>query len=217
MHRCSFWLAGALGVLSASGGALAQEPVAIVEEATGSEPALQLFDTLAEGQEIALQDGGSLVIGYFRSCIRESISGGQVVIGKEESRIAEGSVTRETVSCAGGEATLADSEAAESGALVLRAPPEGGEEKPLKVFSATPIFLISGAESGELTIRRLDRAAQDVMLRVQDGALDLEQTGQALRMGGLYEARYGERSVRFEIDPRARHRGGPMIGRLVPL
>lgn len=201
----------------AAGAALAQEPVAIVEEAAGSEPPLQLFDTLREGQEIALNAEGRLVIGYFSSCIREEIAGGSLVVGREESAITGGAVIRETVPCAGGEATLADSEAAQSGALVLRAPPGGGEEEPLKVFSATPVFLIAGAGSGELLIRRIDKTAADIQLGFEGGSLDLEQAGRALRLGGFYEARYGARSVQFEIDPRARYRGGPLIGRLIPL
>lgn len=195
----------------------AQEPVAIVEEAAGSTPPLQLFDTLSEGQEISLEGGGSLVIGYFRSCIREDVDGGTLVVGREQSAIAGGAVTRETVPCAGGEATLSDSEAAESGALVLRAPPGAGEDQPLKVFSATPVFLLEGAGAGELVIRRLDRAAPEIVLAVAGASVDLAEMGQTLRLGGVYEASFGERAVQFEIDPRARYRGGPLIGRLIPL
>lgn len=195
----------------------AGKPVAIVEEAVESEPPLQLFDTLSEGQEVSLGDGGRLVLGYFSSCIREDIAGGQLVVGREESEISGGAVTRETVSCAGGEATLADSEAAESGALVLRAPPGGDEDKPLKIFSATPAFLIPEGSGPTLELRRLDRPAPEISLPVSGPSLDLANAGPALRLGGLYEARIGERSVQFEVDARARYRGGPLIGRLVPL
>lgn len=192
-------------------------PVAIVEEATGTTPPLQFFDTLAEGQEILLGEGGGLILGYFSSCIREEISGGSIVVGREESTVSGGSVTRETVACAGGEATLADSEAAESGALVLRAPPGGGAEGPIKVFSATPVFLFPEGARGALVLRRLDRQAPELSLPVSGSSLDLAEVGPTLKLGGHYEARLGERVVEFVVDPRARYRGGPLIGRLVTL
>jgi hypothetical protein len=197
--------------------AAAQEPVAIVEDATDSTPPLQLFETLTEGREIDLGEGGRLVLGYFSSCIREQVSGGTVVVGREQSEVTGGSVTRETVPCAGGDATLADSEAAESGALVLRAPPGGNEDGPLKVFSATPVFLLPEGSSGALVIRRLDRQAPEISLPVSGNSVDLAEAGPALRLGGRYEVRLGERAVEFEVDPRARYRGGPLIGRLVTL
>ncbi len=218
MHRhLAVWTIAACGALGAGNLAVAQEPVAIVENAAGSAPVLQLFDTLHEGQEIVLEDGGSLEIGYFASCIRESIDGGRVVVGKEQSAISGGAVTRETVACAGGQATLADSEAAQSGALVLRAPPSDGKAEPLKLFSATPVFLLPGANGGELVIRRIDRKAADIVVAFEGASLDLAEGKQALRLGGFYEARFGTRALQFEIDPRARYSGGPLIGRLVPL
>ena len=214
MHR---FICCLIAVAALPFGAAAQEPVAIVEEATGSTPPLQLFDTLTEGQEIVLDENGGLVLGYFSSCIREQVSGGSLIVGRGESEISGGAVTRETVPCAGGEATLADSEAAESGALVLRAPPGGNEDAPLKVFSATPVFLLPEGASGALKIVRLDRQAPEISLPVSGSSVDLAEAGPALRLGGRYEARLGERSVEFEVDPRARYRGGPLIGRLVTL
>lgn len=192
-------------------------PVAIVETAEGTTPPLGLFDTLIEGQEVDLAEAGTLTLGYFSSCIREEIAGGTVVIGREESAISGGSVTRETVPCAGGEATLADSEAAESGALVLRAPPGSGPEEPLKVFSATPVFLVPVTKRDVLVLRRLDRRAPEVAIPITSSTVDLAKAGPALRLGGHYEAQVGDRVVEFLIDPRARYRGGPLIGRLVPL
>lgn len=194
-----------------------KSPSAIVEVAEGTTPKLGLFDTLQEGQEIALAEGGTLTLGYFSSCIREEISGGTVTIGKQESDIAGGAVVRETVPCAGGEATLADSEAAESGALVLRAPPGAGEKGPLKIFSATPVFLVPITKRDVLVLRRLDRSAPEVAIPITARSVDLADAGPALRLGGHYEAQVGDRIVEFLVDPRARYRGGPLIGRLVPL
>lgn len=217
--RSLIWTAAAL--LLALSPAAAQDagppPVAIVETAENTTPALALFDTLTEGQELDLAEEGTLTLGYFSSCIREEIAGGTVVIGKEESTITGGSVTRETVPCAGGEATLADSEAAESGALVLRAPPGGGPEEPLKIFSATPVFLVPTTKRDVLVLRRLDRRAPEVAIPITAPTVDLAKAGPALRLGGHYQAQVGDRVVEFVIDPRARYRGGPLIGRLVPL
>ena len=101
--------------------------------------------------------------------------------------------------------------------FVLRAPPGAAEKGPLKIFSATPVFLVPITKRDVLVLRRLDRSAPEVAIPITARSVDLADAGPALRLGGHYEAQVGDRIVEFLVDPRARYRGGPLIGRLVPL
>ena len=60
--------------------ASASDIVAIVEDSEGNTGDVQLFDMLEVGREIEIGAGGRLVLGYLRSCWRETIAGGKVTI-----------------------------------------------------------------------------------------------------------------------------------------
>jgi len=53
---------------------------AIVEDASGS-LTVGLFDVLKEGDEVDLGESSTLTLGYFSSCISETITGGRVIVG----------------------------------------------------------------------------------------------------------------------------------------
>jgi hypothetical protein len=72
--------AGAL-ILSAS----AQSPAAVVEDLAGSVPGVQFMDYVEPGQIIRLGAHDRIVLGYLKSCWRETISGGTVTVGNEQS------------------------------------------------------------------------------------------------------------------------------------
>src|SRR5687767_7935339 len=71
--------------------------VAILEEIEGSTGKHEAFDELRSGDRIELGANGRAVIGYLGSCTRETIQGGAVVIGAEQSQIESGQVARETI------------------------------------------------------------------------------------------------------------------------
>ena len=79
--------------------ASASDIVAIVEDSEGNTGDVQLFDMLEVGWEIEIGAGGRLVLGYLRSCWRETIAGGRVTIGTEQSTVKLGRVFRELVEC----------------------------------------------------------------------------------------------------------------------
>jgi len=82
--------------------ASAQSPAAVVEEIQGSVPGVQFMDYVDPGQVIRLGAHDRIVLGYLRSCWRETISGGTVTVGTEQSEVAGGEVARDKVACEGG-------------------------------------------------------------------------------------------------------------------
>jgi hypothetical protein len=89
---------------------------------------LASMDYVEEGQIIALPAGESLVLGYLFSCWVETIRGGRVVVGREQSRVVGGEVRRERVNCDRSGLRLTPEEAARSGVVIFRGPPSGTEE-----------------------------------------------------------------------------------------
>ena len=192
------------------------ELVAIVEESEGDTGEAQLFDMLEAGQVITLGSGGRLVLGYLRSCWRETITGGEVTIGAEHGTVARGRVFRELVECDGGSLILTDAQSDKAGAMVYRAPPgeDGAAPPQVILFSLTPAFRVSGAVA-EVAVERLDGEMPAMTLPVRRGAADMAETGHRLAPGGRYRASAGEAHVTFAVDRLAEAQGGPLIGRIV--
>src|SRR5262249_48140781 len=75
-------------VLQAAGAfilaASAQSPAAVVEEIQGGVPGIAFMDYVEPGQ-IILSAHDRIVLGYLKSCWRETISGGTVTVGPEQS------------------------------------------------------------------------------------------------------------------------------------
>ena len=162
------------------------------------------------GRVITLGSGGRLVLGYLRSCWRETIAGGEVTVGVEQSVIKRGRVFRELVECDGGSLILSDALSGKSGAMAYRAPPGDDSTAPPQVilFSLTPAFRYSGAVA-EVTIQRLDSTTPPIAVAVQGGAADMAKTALRLAPGGHYRASAGETKVTFAVDPLAEAEGGP--------
>lgn len=196
--------------------ARASELVAIVEDIEGDTGDTQLFDMVEAGRVITLGSDGRLVLGYLRSCWRETITGGVVTVGSEQSVIKSGRVFRELVECDGGSLILSDALSGKSCVMAYRALPGDDSAAPPQVilFSLTPAFRYSGAVA-EVTVRRLDSAAPPITVAVQGGAADMAKTALRLAPGGHYRASAGETQVTFAVDPLAEAEGGPLIGRIV--
>ncbi len=192
----------------------AQMPTAIVEDVQSVSADVSVFQYLAPGRVVLLGRSGVLILGYLRSCLRETIQGGEVLIGEMKSVVKEGSVQRELVECDGGQAEITAAQAGKSGVIVFRRP--DGEARPLQVYSAHPLFTFSDPVS-RLVIKRLDLPDDIVVLDVTGSALDLAEIGNALKRGALYEAYAGGKSQVFEVHHQASAIGGPFVGRLVRL
>ncbi|MBL8834791.1 MAG: hypothetical protein JNL66_01040 [Alphaproteobacteria bacterium] len=202
-------------IIIASGMAWAA-PVAVVEDIAGPPAGVQSFDFLDEGQVIQLQPGNTLVLGYLGSCWRESIVGGTVRVGAEQSTVQGGQVGRERVECDGGRMRLTSEQASRSGAVAFRGPPSVPAQA--EVFGLNPVFQLGAP--GRLLIERLDRAASriDVTVTARDlnrGLFDLARANMSLAAGGTYRARAGEREIVFRVNANARPGAVPLVARLI--
>jgi len=203
-----------------------QAPVAIIEEVTGHPAEAQFMDYVAPGQVIHLGPKDGIVLGYLTSCWRETITGGTVTVGNEQSEVSGGTVTRAKVACDGGKMTLNAETASKSGAMVFRAVPHPGQQR----TAARPQFTLYGlspvieARSGDaIVIERVDVPGERHEITVGNSALtngaflDLAKTNIVLVAGGTYRAKAGTREVVFLIDLDAKPGAGPIAGRLLRL
>jgi hypothetical protein len=212
--------AGAL-VLTAS----AQSPAAVVEELAGNLPGIAFMDYVDPGQVIRLGAHDRIVLGYLKSCWRETITGGTVTVGPDQSEVAGGEVARTKVACDGGKMMLSAELAGKSGAMVFRQAP-----KPQPVALLHPEFTLYGLSPvfelrppGKLVLERLDQRGERHELAVTGQGLmrgaffDCAKAGVALAPGGIYRAKYADREIVFKIDPDAKAGDAPLLGRLARL
>jgi hypothetical protein len=71
-----------------------QSPVALIEDIAGNPPDIQFMDYVQPGQVINLGAQDTIVLGYLKSCWRETITGGTVTVGQERSDVKGGMVER---------------------------------------------------------------------------------------------------------------------------
>jgi hypothetical protein len=212
--------AGAM-ILSAS----AQSPAAVVEELAGNVPGVQFMDYVEPGQVVRLGAHDRIVLGYLKSCWRETITGGTVTVGSEQSEVAGGEVARVKVACEGGRMMLSAELAGKSGAMVFRQAP-----KPQTVALQHPEFTLYGLSPvfelrppGKLVIERLDQPGERHEVVVAEKELmrgaffDCAKAGVALAPGGIYRAKFADQTIVFKIDPDAKAGDAPLVGRLARL
>ena len=156
------------GILLQSAGTLivtasAQSPAAVVEEIQGSVPGIQFVDYVDPGQVIRLGAHDRIMLGYLKSCWRETISGGTVTVGPEQSEVAGGEVARAKVACEGGKMMLSAELAGKSGAMVFRQAPKSQAvaavpHPEFTLFGLSPIFEVR--PPGKLVVERLDQPGE---------------------------------------------------------
>lgn len=202
----------ASALLAAS--ASAQAPaVAILEEIAGASGKHEAFDELKAGERLDLGANGRAVIGYLGSCARETIEGGTVVIGKDQSQIDGGKVARETIACEATQLVLTDQEAGQSATVVFRGPPWEKWVRQI-VPSPSPVVLAAGKM---LKIKRLDEDEKSVSVPLTGGHVDLAAEKVGLTPGGYYELTAGKKQMVIQIDPAAQAGPMPVTSRLVRL
>ena len=208
-----------LAVVVGSSAAHAADPVAIVEDVIAAKPTVRFMDYVTSGTVIRLRPTDSLVLGYVRSCWRETIRGGVVTVGTLQSTIKGGEVTREKVECDGGRMRLTPEQAAITGGIVFRGarkPPQ-----PINLYAQSPIFVIQGG--GLLKIVRSDEGAEPIEVMVQPepssrfAIYDMATAGNTLAAGGAYRASWSSDMVEFTIDRDATTGNGPIVGRVIRL
>ncbi len=198
-----------LGMIAHGAWAQAAGPAALVEDVSAGVKGVEAFDYVAAGKQIQLGSAGTLVLGYLVSCQEETITGGTVTVGTDQSTVAGGTVQRKMVACAGKPVQLTAEQSGKSGGLVFRKPPSTstgtpsvpGADRPRLLPVAGPV--ISLPKPGRLTIVRVDTSAAPVTLNLPAKPVDLGQRGVRLAPGGTYQANYGASSVTFQIDPQS--------------
>lgn len=201
---------------------LADAPVAVVEDVSGKPAGVEFMDYVEPGKVIKLAAGESIVLGYLKSCWRESIRGGTVTVGAEQSEVSGGTVDRAKVSCDGGKMELAAAQSKQSAAMVFRkAPGPNTPPKPqFKIYGRSPVVELRGG--GTLVIERVDVSSGDRMeVAIAPGNLvhgafyDLAKDGKSLKPGGVYRAKVGDQQIVFEVDAGAKDGAEPVAGRLL--
>jgi hypothetical protein len=217
----AFLKAASLLVLTAS----PQSPVAVIEDITGNPPGVQFMDYVEVGQVIRLGPQDKIVLGYMKSCWRETITGGTVTVGAERSDVQGGMVERSTVACEGGNMLLTAELAIKSGAAVIRNITAGRRETPsgpqLTLYGLSPVVEVK--PGGTLVIERIDRPGELYKVdlrgdRLTHGSfIDLAKVDVILTAGGIYRAQVGPQQIVFKIDRYAQPGESPIIGRLLRL
>ena len=169
--------------------ASAQSPAAVVEEIQGSVPGVEFMDYVDPGQVIRLGAHDRIVLGYLKSCWRETISGGTVTVGAEQSEVSGGEVARSKVACEGGKMMLSAELAGKSGAMVFRqAPKPQAAALPhpqFTLYGLSPVFEVR--PPGKLVVERLDQPGERHEIAVT------EATARARRVPGFCQGRRGAR------------------------
>jgi hypothetical protein len=214
-------LAAVVSLIGFTGLAAAQPPVAVVEDVQGKVTGVEFMDYVAPGKVIKLGPGSLLVLGYMKSCTRETITGiGTVIVGAEESMVHLGEVKASKAQCDSGHSQLTDRAIGESAAMVVRTVDEKHSMSPrFTLYGLSPIVETAGR--GKLVVERLDVRGEryDVDLTpasvVRGKFYDFAKTSTTLKPGGTYAASVGSRRAVFLVDRRAEPGSTPIIGRLV--
>jgi hypothetical protein len=215
-------LAAMIGLIVSTGLAAAQAPVAVVEDVQGPVSGVEFMDYVAPGKVIKLGQGGTVVLGYIKSCWRETITGvGTVIVGNQDSMVHLGEAKTSKVACDSAHTQLIDRETGgESAATVVRGLDAKNSPRST-VYGLSPVIETTGR--GKLVVERLDAKGERYDLALTAASLvrgkfyDFAKAGTALTPGGVYEASQGSRKVVFQVDQSAQSGATPIIGRLVRL
>ena len=207
---------------------LADSVVAVVEDVIGNPAKVRVMDYVVDGQVIILGPSDVLVVSYIASCMQETITGGLVTIGLNQSDVERGRVDRIRVDCDAGKMMQSTSREFDSaaGSIMRRISPQSNETNfpaQFTLYGRSPIVQVNGP--GLLVIERLDQSdkANDVTLSIrqdellQDAFFDCDTRQISLVAGGVYRATWGARQTVFRIDSAAKPGRAPVIGRLVRL
>jgi hypothetical protein len=219
-----------LGILAAIVGlagfprlAEAQIPTAVVEDVQGKVTGAEFMDYVAPGKVIKLGPAAMVVLGYMKSCRRETIMGiGTVIVGAEESMVHLGELRANKVKCDSDHSQLVDQEIGDSAATSFRSIDETSSLSPrVTLYSLSPFFETTGR--GKLIVERIDVKGERYEVDLATASLvrhkfyDFAKAGTLLKAGGTYAASLGPQRTVFLVDRRAERGPAPIIGRLVRL
>jgi len=198
-------------------------PAAVVEEVKGTPAGVEFMDYVSTGKVIRLAPRDVIVLGYLKSCWRETITGGTVTVGGDQSDVQGGKVERTRVKCSGGRMQLTAEQAVQSAGVISRtlgASPGQvlAPEPPMILHSRVPIVELGGG--GKLLIERIDEPAERYEIAIASRELvrrsffDFARARRILAAGGLYRATFGAKQIVFKVDPAATA-AAPVVTRLL--
>ncbi len=209
------------GVMGFAGSATAQAPVAVVEEVQGNVTGAEFMDYVAPGKVIKLAQGASVVLGYMKSCRRESISGvGTVIVGQDESKVHLAEVEGSKTECDPAQAHPTTRATSDVAASVVRSLEKGASPAgpQLTLYGTSPLVEAKGR--GALVFERLDQKGERQQFDLTGNQLkgrfyDLAGTSKSLTPGATYAATFASRRIVFRVDPGAKPGPTPIVGRLL--
>ena len=218
-------LIGALaGAFCLAAPAMAETPAAIVEDVQGKVDGVAFMDYVAPGKIIKLGPKASITLSYLKSCQRETISEGVVLVGAEQSTVQLGEVKREKVPCDTNAARLSEREANQSAATTFRSVRADTNSAPAKLPTIYGVAPLIQAKSGStLVIERTDGKEPTITLPLKNDIMvakkfyDLSKAGKSLTPGGSYLAKLGTKRYTFQVDASATASPTPIVGRLLRL
>ena len=193
---------------------------ALVEQVSGNSADVEFMDYVGIGQTIKLGPQYSLTLSYLKSCAHETITGGTVLIGSDQSEVQGGKVSRTKVACNGGNIKLSAQQANASGASAFRL--QSAAFNP-SVFAVSPVVQIpklTAGESRKLVIEPAKGRGQRVEIEMAEslasgGFYDLATAKKRLTRGVIYTATLGSHKVTFKVDANAKSGKAPIISRLL--
>lgn len=209
-----------VGVMMFGGSALAQSPVAVVEEVQGNVTGAEFMDYVVPGKVIKLGPGASVVLSYLKSCQRETISGsGTIIVGQDESKVHLAEIEASKTECDPAQAHATTRATSDVAASVVRSVTKNAAANPeLTLYGASPLVEAKGR--GTLVFERLDQKDERQQFDLTGNQLkgrfyDLVGAGKSLAPGGTYAATFASRRIVFKVDPKAKSGPTPIVGRLL--
>ena len=214
-----------VGAFCLAAPALAETPAAIVEDVQGKVDGIAFMDYVAPGKIIKLGPKASITLSYLKSCQRETISDGVVLVGAEQSTVQLGEVKREKVPCDTNAAKLSEREANQSAATTFRTMRSDAKgAPPAKLPTLYGVAPLIQAKSGStLVIERTDGKEPTISVPLKSEIMvggkfyDFAKAGKTLTPGGSYLAILGAKRYAFQVDASATSSPTPIVGRLLRL
>lgn len=213
-----------LGAFCLAAPALAETPAAIVEDVQGKVDGIAFMDYVAAGKIIKLGPKASITLSYLKSCERETISEGVVLVGTEQSTVQLGEVKREKVPCDTNAAKLSERQANQSAATTFRNVRSDAKVPPSKLPTLYGVAPLVQAKSGStLVIERTDGKEPTITVPLRSETMvrgkfyDFAKARKSLTPGGSYLAILGAKRYAFQIDASATSSPTPIVGRLLRL
>ena len=211
-----------VGVFCLAAPAVAETPAAIVEDVQGKVDGVEFMDYVAPGKIIKLGPKAGITLSYLKSCLRETISEGVVLVGAEQSTVQLGNVQRVKVPCDANAAQLSEREANQSAATTFRTMRSDSNAAPAKlptIYGTAP--LVQAKSGSTLVIERTDGKEPTISVPLKNDIMvggkfyDLTKTGKSLTPGGTYLATLGTKRYAFQVDASATSSPTPIVGRLL--